>query len=143
MATTTTTAASGPGPRATSPGSNVVYRGRSGQWAFVGHRVSGFLVFMFLLLHIVDVSMINIDPELYDELHALYGNVLLRLFEVGLLFALLFHSLNGLRIVAVDFFPGVIRDERKLTFAVLALTLLAGIPGAYIIMLPFLEGNVF
>ncbi|MEX2659314.1 MAG: succinate dehydrogenase, cytochrome b556 subunit [Acidimicrobiales bacterium] len=139
----TTTAASGPGPRSTSPGSNVVYRGRSGQWAFVGHRVSGFLVFMFLLLHIVDVSMINIDPELYDELHALYGNVLLRLFEVGLLFALLFHSLNGLRIVAVDFFPGVIRDERKLTFAVLALTLLAGIPGAYIIMLPFLEGNVF
>lgn len=139
----TTTAASGSGPRATSPGSNVVYRGRSGQWAFVGHRVSGFLVFMFLLLHIVDVSMINIDPELYDELHALYGNVLLRLFEVGLLFALLFHSLNGLRIVAVDFFPGVIRDERKLTFGVLALTLLAGIPGAYVIMLPFLEGNVF
>lgn len=139
----TTTAASGPGPQATSPGSNVVYRGRSGQWAFVGHRVSGFLVFMFLLLHIVDVSMINIDPELYDELHALYGNVLLRLFEVGLLFALLFHSLNGLRIVAVDFFPGVIRDERKLTFGVLALTLLAGIPGGYVIMLPFLEGNVF
>jgi succinate dehydrogenase / fumarate reductase cytochrome b subunit len=109
----------------------------------VGHRISGFLVFMFLLLHIVDVSMINIDPELYDELHQLYGNVLLRLFEVGLLFALLFHSLNGLRIVAVDFFPGVIRNERKLFVGVLALTLLAGIPGGYIIMLPFLEGNVF
>lgn len=128
---------------ATSPGAKAVYRGRSGQWAFVGHRVTGFLVFMFLLLHIVDVSMINIDPELYDELHALYGNVLLRLFEVGLLFALLFHSLNGLRIVAVDFFPGVIRNERKLFTAVLVITLLAGIPGAYIIMLPFLEGSVF
>ena len=141
MATTTRPASTA--PSATSPGSNVVYRGRSGQWAFVGHRISGFLVFMFLLLHIVDVSMISIDAELYDELHELYGNVLLRLFEVGLLFALLFHSLNGLRIVAVDFFPGVIRNERKLFVAVLAITLVAGIPGAYVILLPFLEGNVY
>jgi hypothetical protein len=37
----------------------------------------------------------------------------------------------------------VIRNERKLFVGVLALTLLAGIPGGYIIMLPFLEGNVF
>jgi succinate dehydrogenase / fumarate reductase cytochrome b subunit len=69
--------------------------------------------------------------------------VLLRLFEVGLLFALLYHSFNGVRIVAVDFFPGVIRNERRLLAVVCALTLLAGIPGGYIIMLPFLEGNVF
>ena len=125
-----------------SPNSTV-YRGKSGQWAFLFHRISGFLVFFFLLLHIVDVSLVNISHELYDEVHQLYGNVLLRLFEVGLLFALLYHSLNGLRIVAVDFFPGVIRNERKLFAGVLALTLLAGIPGGYIIMLPFLEGNVF
>ena len=142
MATATRPSTARPSSTA-SPGSKIVYRGRSGQWAFVGHRISGFLVFMFLLLHIVDVSMINIDPELYDELHELYGNVLLRLFEVGLLFALLYHSFNGLRIVAVDFFPGVIRNERRLLAVVCALTLLAGIPGGYIIMLPFLEGNVF
>jgi succinate dehydrogenase / fumarate reductase, cytochrome b subunit len=43
-----------------------VYRGRSGQWAFVGHRVSGVLVLLFLLLHIVDVSLINVSEELYD-----------------------------------------------------------------------------
>ena len=118
------------------------YRGKSGQWAFVAHRVSGFLVFLFLLLHIVDVSMVR-WPSVYDEIHRLYGNVLLRLFEVGLLFALLYHTFNGLRIVAVDFFPGVIRNERRLLAVVCALTLLAGIPGGYIIMLPFLEGNVF
>jgi succinate dehydrogenase / fumarate reductase cytochrome b subunit len=143
MATTTTAPSTAPPKETSSPGTKIVYKGRSGQWAFVGHRISGFLVFMFLLLHIVDVSMVNIDAELYDELHALYGNVLLRLFEVGLLLALLFHSLNGLRIVAVDFFPGVIRNERKLFVGVLALTLLAGIPGGYIIMMPFLEGRVF
>ena len=115
------------------------YRGKSGQWAFVGHRVSGFLVFVFLLLHIVDVSMVR-WPSVYDEIHQLYGNVLLRLFEVGLLFALLFHTLNGLRIVAVDFFPGAVARERRLLGAVVALTLAAGIPGGYVILKPFLDG---
>ena len=120
----------------------LVYRGRSGQWAFVGHRVSGFLVFMFLLLHIVDVSTINTDPELYDELHELYGNVLLRIFEVGLLFALLFHSLNGLRIVALDFFPGMARNERRLSAGVLAVTAAVGVPGGIVILWPFIDGRL-
>ena len=119
----------------------IVYKGKSGQWAFVLHRITGFLVFMFLLLHIIDVSLINIDTELYNEVHELYGNVLLRLFEVGLLLALLFHSFNGIRIVLVDFFPGMVGRERRLYGVVVVLTLLAGIPGGYIIMLPWLEGT--
>jgi len=130
-------------PEATKVGaSKIVYKGKSGQWAFVGHRVSGVLVFLFLLLHIVDVSLINADAELYDEVHDLYGNVLLRVFEVGLLFALLFHSLNGIRIVLVDFFPGMVRNERKLFSVVMALTLLIGIPCGYIIMKPFIDGRI-
>ncbi len=128
----------GPGPR---PGVARPYRGRSGQWAFVGHRVSGFLVFFFLLLHIVDVSLVR-WPSAYDDVHAVYGNVVLRVFEVGLLFALVFHSLNGLRIVTVDFFPGAVRHERRLLGAVVVMTLVLGLPGAYVIMLPFLRGHL-
>jgi len=122
---------------------STVYDGRSGQWAFIGHRISGFLVFFFLLLHIVDVSLANVDQELYDTVHELYGNVMLRLFECGLLFALLFHSLNGLRIVLVDFFPGMVRREQNLTAGVLFVTLAAGLPGSFIIMKPWLDGNIF
>ena len=119
-----------------------VYRGKSGQWAFVLHRITGFLVFIFLLLHIVDVSLANFSEELYDEVHELYGNVLLRVFEVGLLLALLFHALNGIRIVVVDFFPGAVRNERKLFSVVVFLTLAAGIPGGYIILKPFIDGRI-
>ena len=121
--------------------SSTAYRGKSGQWAFIGHRVSGFLVFLFLLLHVVDVSMVR-WPSVYDDIHRLYGNVLLRMFEVGLLFALLFHTLNGLRIVAVDFFPGAVAKERRLLGVVVALTLVAGIPGGYVILKPFLDGRL-
>jgi len=116
------------------------YRGPAGQWAFLVHRITGVLVFLFLLLHIVDVSLVR-WPDLYDDVHEVYGNVVLRVFEVGLLFALVFHALNGLRIVAVDFFPGAVRNERRLLWGAVTLTVLACVPGGLVIMWPFLEGR--
>jgi succinate dehydrogenase / fumarate reductase cytochrome b subunit len=120
--------------------SSTVYKGKSGQWAFVLHRITGFLVFFFLLLHIVDVSLIT-RPKLYNEVHQVYGNVLLRMFEVGLLAALLYHSLNGLRIVLVDFFPEAIKSERTILAVVMFLTTALTVVGGYVIMKPFFEGR--
>ena len=113
------------------------YRGGSGQWAFVAHRVSGFLVFAFLLLHIVDVSLVR-WPRLYDQVHHLYGAPLLRMFEVGLLFALLFHAFNGLRIVAIDLLPAAVASHRRILVAAVAGTIVFGLPGAFVIMAPVL-----
>ena len=118
------------------------YRGKSGQWAFILHRFTGFGVFMFLLLHVVDVSLVQ-DKRLYNQVHALYGNIFMRLFEVGLLFALIFHAINGLRIVLIDFFPDAVRRDKTLFGVVLFITLAAGIPGAFIILRPWLDGNIF
>ena len=118
------------------------YRGKSGQWAFVAHRVTGFLVFFFLLLHVVDVSLITVDRDLYDEVHELYGNVLLRLFEVGLLGALVFHAFNGLRIVMIDLFPGAVRNEKAMFSAVLFLTVVLTATGGFVILQPFVEGRL-
>ncbi len=53
----------------------------------------------------------------------------------------MFHTLNGLRIVVVDFFPGQVAKERRLLTAAVALTFAAGLPGAYVIMKPFLDGR--
>lgn len=119
-----------------------VYRGKSGQWAFITHRITGFLVFFFLLLHVVDVSLINASPRLYDEVHRLYGNVMLRLFEVGLLGALLFHSFNGLRIVMIDFFPGAIRNEKVMFRVVVFFTVVLTAAGGFVILRPFVEGRI-
>lgn len=126
----------------TPAASSTVYRGKSGQWAFVMHRITGFLVFMFLLLHVIDVSLVNADADLYNEVHALYGNVLLRLFEVGLLGALVFHAFNGLRIVMIDFFPGAIRNEKVMFRIVLFFTAVLTAVGGFVILRPFLEGTL-
>jgi succinate dehydrogenase / fumarate reductase cytochrome b subunit len=122
-------------------GTSTLYRGRSGQWAFVLHRVSGFLVFLFLLLHVVDVSLVK-SPTIYNEVHALYGNIALRLFEVGLLAALLYHALNGLRIVMIDFFPGAARSQRQMFGVVVGLTALGTVVGGVVIVGPFVTGTL-
>lgn len=114
-----------------------VYKGKTGMWAFTAHRVTGFLVLMFLLLHVVDVTLAGISEHLYDTVHAVYGNVLLRLFEVGLLGALVFHALNGLRIIAVDFFDAAVRRQKQLAWAVVAVTAVVTVLGGIVIMLPF------
>ena len=118
-----------------------IYRGRSGQWAFMVHRITGFLVIMFLLLHVVDVSLVNSSPRLYNQVHELYGNVFLRLFEVGLLGALLFHALNGLRIIIYDFFPGAIKRQSEMFTGVVFLTVVLTIVGGFVILHPFFFGS--
>ena len=120
---------------------STLYKGKTGQWAFVLHRVTGFLVLMFLLLHIVDVSMLSF-PRIYNEIHALYGNVLMRLFEVGLLFGLVYHALNGLRVIMIDSFPGSIKNEKSVFYSIFSLTILLTIIGGFIILRPFFTGSV-
>lgn len=109
----------------------------------MAHRITGVMVFLFLLLHVVDVSLVNLSTRLYNDVHELYGNALLRLFEVGLLGGLVFHALNGLRIVTYDFFPGAMRHERRMLSGVVFLTTLAVLVGGWIIMYPFFFGRDF
>ncbi|MFN8106107.1 MAG: succinate dehydrogenase, cytochrome b556 subunit [Acidimicrobiia bacterium] len=114
-----------------------IYKGKTGMWAFTAHRVTGFLVLMFLLLHVVDVTLAGISEHLYDTVHAVYGNILLRLFEVGLLGALVFHALNGLRIIAVDFFDAAVERQKQLAWVVAAITAVVTVAGGIVIVLPF------
>ena len=59
-------------------------------------------VFAFLLLHVFDVALFSISASRFDEVHRLYGTAGMRVFESLLLFAILFHAFNGLRLVLLD-----------------------------------------
>ena len=113
-------------------------RAEFNRWAFYAHRFTGFAVFAFLCLHIVDVSLYAFSPEAFDEVHALYGWTPMRLFECGLLFAILFHTFNGLRIMAIDVADLGSRASRRLFAGALVLTALLGLSGSAIIMAPVL-----
>jgi succinate dehydrogenase / fumarate reductase, cytochrome b subunit len=106
------------------------------RWAFYLHRLTGVLVFGFLALHLADVALYGFGPSAYANVHRLYGTAVLRVFECGLLFGILFHTLNGLRLILVDLADLGVLGARRLLEAVALLTAVLGIAGSAIILGP-------
>ncbi|WGW10847.1 succinate dehydrogenase, cytochrome b556 subunit [Saxibacter everestensis] len=98
-----------------------LYRGREGMWSWVAHRVTGVAIFFFLLVHVLDTSLVRVSPEAYDAVIGTYKTPIMAIGEAGLVAAIVFHAFNGLRIIAVDFWKGGPQNQRKLLWAVLIL----------------------
>ncbi|NAZ83457.1 succinate dehydrogenase, cytochrome b556 subunit [Kineococcus sp. R8] len=95
-----------------------LYRGREGMWSWVMHRISGVLIFFFLFVHVLDTATVRISPEVYDAVIGQYKNPVMGLGEAGLVGAVVFHALNGVRIILVDFWSGGTKHQRKLFWGV-------------------------
>ena len=59
--------------------------------------------------------MVRVSPDAYNTAVATYKNPVVGLMEVGLVGAVLFHALNGVRIILVDFWEKGPRYQRQLT----------------------------
>jgi succinate dehydrogenase / fumarate reductase cytochrome b subunit len=105
-----------------------LYRGREGMWSWVAHRVTGVLIFFFLFVHVLDTSLVRVSPQAYDNVVATYKNPIVNLMEYGLVAAILFHALNGLRVIAVDFWAKGPRYQRQMLWSVVGIwiVLMAG-----------------
>jgi succinate dehydrogenase / fumarate reductase cytochrome b subunit len=97
-------------------------------WSWVAHRVTGVLVFFFLYVHVLDTALVLVSPEAYNTVIATYKNPVVGLMEVGLVGAVLFHALNGLRVVLIDFWSRGPRVQRQMLYTVLVLWVLLMIP---------------
>lgn len=111
-------------------------RSEANRLAFYTHRVSGIAIFAFLALHIVDVSLFAISSDLYDDVHELYGTLVMRVFECGLLFALLFHALNGLRLIAIDIWDVGARAAIRILNGVVVASVVVTVAGSIVILRP-------
>lgn len=110
-----------------------VYNGGSGQYAWVLHRASGIGVLFFLLVHIIDIALIGLGRNIYDESVEFYAQPVLIPMEIMLVGAVVYHTLNGLRVISIDFTEGGHRRERISFAVVMILTVLLTLPSAYVI----------
>jgi len=111
--------------------SGTLYRGREGMWSWVAHRITGVLVFFFLFAHVLDTALVRVSPNDYDKVIASYKNPVVNLLEIGLVGAVLYHALNGVRIILVDFWSRGPRVQRQMLWAIVAIWLVVMVPGAY------------
>lgn len=114
------------------------YRVSWAQLAWFGHRASGLGVLLYLFMHIVETSMVLFGPEVYNAAVGIFKNLPARLGEVVLMAAVVYHALNGLRVIAMDFWPSLTVYYRPLTYGVIAATLIAMVPLGIIMITPFM-----
>jgi succinate dehydrogenase / fumarate reductase cytochrome b subunit len=112
------------------------YRGREGYWAWLLHRVSGVAIILFLFLHVLDTSLIGFGPAAYETFVSIYRVPLFRVLEVALSGAVLYHGINGVRIIVIDFVETATRIQRQLWFVVWASFLVVFLPTAFFMLRP-------
>ncbi len=99
----------------------------SGQTAFGLHRISGIILILYLLLHIILHSTALIfGNDAYNNLAKRMDNPLAHLLELSIIVIASFHLLNGLRLILIDIFL-LTRFQKGLFFAVKFATACIGI----------------
>lgn len=92
------------------------YRLHTGTWAWILHRVTGVGLALYLLLHIWVTHSVAKGPAVFNATMKIMGHPVFKLAEVALLGAVLYHALNGLRVVMVDLGWCVTKAAHKRVF---------------------------
>lgn len=101
-----------------------LYRGKVGMWSWVLHRITGVAIFFFLLVHVLDTALVRLSPEAYNAVISTYKTPLIGVAELGLVAAILYHALNGLRVILIDFWRKGVKYQNVMWWVVVALSLL-------------------
>src|SRR6202048_2799080 len=107
-----------PAPRAHPSRRRALYRGDPGMWSWVLHRISGATIFFFLFVHVLDTALVRVSPQAYNEVVATYKTPIVGLMEAGLVAAVLYHALNGIRGILFDSWSEGPRYQRLMLWIV-------------------------
>ena len=80
---------------------------------FVLHRITGLALFIYLVAHVVTISTAMLSgPETFDRLMATLAGPRFLVVDLALFGCLLFHALNGLRLIVHE--RGILVDQGPL-----------------------------
>lgn len=120
MSTTTAADSAVPAPRSPQR-RRTLYRGDPGMWSWVLHRISGATIFFFLFVHVLDTALVRVSPEAYNQVIDTYKTPIIGLMEIGLVAAVLYHALNGVRVILIDFWQHGPKYQRQMLWAIAAI----------------------
>lgn len=92
-----------------------LYKGSPGQWSWLLHRITGVAIILFLFAHVVDTAVVGWGPDAYNRVTAVYHNWVVRVLELGLVAAVLYHAINGVKIMVFDFWPSSARRMKPIS----------------------------
>jgi succinate dehydrogenase / fumarate reductase cytochrome b subunit len=92
------------------------YKKESGGWAWIIHRISGIALTAYIYLHIYALSTLTKGKEAFDAEMALFQKPIFKFLEWLLFAFVLAHTLNGIRIVLVDFGKGAFYHKKAFAY---------------------------
>lgn len=98
------------------------YRGGVGMLSWILHRISGLALSGYLLLHIYDLRAVQRGPQALDEALAVFQTPFWKVMDLLLVAAVLYHTLNGIRLLLFDMGKGL-RYQRQLFWVAFGLTI--------------------
>jgi succinate dehydrogenase / fumarate reductase cytochrome b subunit len=121
------------------------YGGGIGQWSWLIHRVTGLGIALFLIVHIIDTFLVVAYPAEYDFTVAIYGGTFagnyywplrwaFRISELALIACVVFHAVNGVRIVLFDFWPRAAHYQQPIFWVVVAVFWAIMLPVAFVVL---------
>jgi succinate dehydrogenase / fumarate reductase cytochrome b subunit len=122
----------------------VGYRGREGHWSFLLHRITGLGTGLFLIIHIIDIAFVYFAPALFMDVIHMYQSTLFGIGEIALVFCVLYHGVNGLRVAFFDMVAPknwAIPTQRRSTWITLAISLVLWLPAAGVMGYNLLKHN--
>lgn len=107
---------------------SIRYRGRSGQYSWLAHRISGLAILVFLVMHVWDTANAHYLPGLYQWSIQLFKHPIFLVQEILLMAAVLYHACNGIRVTLLDFKPSWWRYQARSATIVWVLFFVVFIP---------------
>ncbi len=84
---------------------------RLGGWAFIINRLTGLGILLYLFLHLIVLSLLARGPSAWNDFVSVALSPVFLFFDIVLIFGLLFHGLNGIRVTLVGF--GLVVDRQR------------------------------
>ncbi|MFC4377307.1 succinate dehydrogenase, cytochrome b556 subunit [Nocardia halotolerans] len=116
-------------PAPAQPKRKTLYRGDPGMWSWALHRITGVTIFFFLFVHVLDTALVRVNPVTYNQIIETYKSPLVALLEMGLVVCVLYHALNGVRVILIDFWSQGPRFQKQMLWIVLAIWVLVSAAG--------------
>jgi len=91
----------------------VRYRLHPGYIAWLFQRISGLALVLYLIMHVYVIHHIALGRQAFDEIMAVVQSPLFHLAEAALLAAVVYHGVNGLRVILLDY--GRAADKQKIS----------------------------
>ncbi len=97
-----------------------------GSWAFILSRLTALGLTLYLFMHLLVLGTLAQGEQAYHEFMALTESPVIKIGELLVVAAAIYHGLNGLRVILTSFGIGVTR-QKELFYAFLALSIFGSI----------------